>query len=484
MVTNSPLRSADILAAIDTRRTDYAALADRIWAMPELRFDEARSSAEQIAVLEQEGFHVTKGVAGMATAFVAEWSSGAGGPVIGFLGEFDALAGLSQEADCLAPKPVEAGGNGHGCGHNLLGTAGMLAAAALKDTLSATGTPATLRYFGCPGEEGGSGKTYMARDGLFSDVDIALCWHPDVFNRVMYESSLANIQAYFRFTGKAAHAAASPQLGRSALDAVELMNVGVNYMREHMPGEARVHYAITNSGGVSPNVVQANAEVLYLVRAPKFDTVEVLFERVKDIARGAALMTQTTMSMEFDRATSNILLNTTLSRAMQRNLDLIGGPGFDADDLDFAARLTEAALTPEDIAASAAQYGQPAEQPVPLHLGILPFAEREGLMSGSTDVADVSWATPTVQCNTACYAIGTPFHTWQTVTQGKRPAAHKGMFLAAQAMALTAADAIADPDLIAEARAEWTKRTGGKPYRAPIPADLQPPTSSSRTKRA
>lgn len=479
---NTPLDSGRILAAIDARRPDYAALADRIWATPELRFEEARSSAEQIAMLEAEGFAVTRGVAGMATAFVAEFSTGGGSdaPVIAFLGEFDALAGLSQQAECLKPTPVEKDGNGHGCGHNLLGTAAIQAAAALKEVVAAQGVAATIRYYGCPGEEGGSGKTYMAREGLFDDVDAALTWHPGVFNGVMYESSLANVQAYFRFAGRAAHAAAAPEIGRSALDAVELMNVGVNYMREHMPQAARVHYAVTNTGGVSPNVVQANAEVLYLVRAPETEVAVELFERITDIARGAALMTQTVMSYEIDRATSNILLNTTLAKAMQRNLDLVGAPDFDADDLAFAQRLTEATLTKADLISSTRQYGQPAEQPAPLHQGILPLAEKEGLMSGSTDVGDVSWATPTVQCWTACYAIGTPFHAWQLVTQGKRPAAHKGMTLAAKAMALTGADLIADADLRAAAKAEWRQRTGGRAYQCPIPADIAPPSSSRR----
>ena len=475
---NDPLSIEHVETHIEAKAADYIALSDRVWGMPELRFEEQRSAQEHISALESEGFRVVRNIAGIETAFMAE--AGEGDVVVGFLGEFDALAGLSQDAGMLAPSTATPGANGHGCGHNLLGAASLLAAVALRDALAASGIAARVRYYGCPAEEGGSGKTYMVRSGAFDDLDAAFCWHPCVYNAVMSSSTLANVQAYFRFTGRAAHAAMSPQVGRSALDAIELMNVGINYMREHMPPEARVHYAITNTGGVSPNVVQANAEGLYLVRAPKASDARALFERVRKIAEGAALMTETSVEMEFDRATSNILPNRALETAMYANFVKLGPPPFDAADFIFADQLRVAALTDEDVLASAQSFGGPADYPKSLHDGILPLPEEPGLLFGSTDVGDVSWVVPTAQCLTATAAIGTPFHTWQTVTQGKLPAAHKAMITAAKVMATTAADVIRDPDLMRHAKAELLERTGGKQYVSPLPAGIEPPRGSSR----
>lgn len=475
---NDPLSIKHVETHVDAKAADYVALSDRVWGMPELRFEEQCSAQEHISALKREGFRIVRNVAGIETAFMAE--AGEGDVVVGFLGEFDALAGLSQDAGMLAPSTATPGANGHGCGHNLLGAASLLAAVALRDALAANGIAARVRYYGCPAEEGGSGKTYMVRSGAFDDLDAAFCWHPCVYNAVMSSSTLANVQAYFRFTGRAAHAALAPQVGRSALDAIELMNVGINYMREHMPSEARVHYAITNTGGVSPNVVQANAEGLYLVRAPKASDARVLFERVRKIAEGAALMTETSVEMEFDRATSNVLPNRVLETAMHANFVKLGPPPFDADDFTFADRLRAAALTDDDVLASAQSFGGPSDYPKSLHDDILLLPEVPGLLFGSTDVGDVSWVVPTAQCLTATAAIGTPFHTWQTVTQGKLPAAHKAMILAAKVMATTAADAILDPDLLSRAKAELVERTGGHPYVSPLPAGIEPPKGSSR----
>jgi aminobenzoyl-glutamate utilization protein B len=475
---NDPLSIKHVETHVDAKAADYVALSDRVWGMPELRFEEQRSAQEHISALEREGFRIVRNIAGIETAFMAE--AGEGDVVVGFLGEFDALAGLSQDAGMLAPSTATPGANGHGCGHNLLGAASLLAAVALRDALAASGIAARVRYYGCPAEEGGSGKTYMVRSGAFDDLDAAFCWHPCVYNAVMSSSTLANVQAYFRFAGRAAHAAMAPQVGRSALDAIELMNVGINYMREHMPSDARVHYAITNTGGVSPNVVQANAEGLYLVRAPKASDARVLFERVRKIAEGAALMTETSVEMVFDRATSNVLPNRVLETAMHANFVKLGPPPFDADDFTFADRLRAATLTDDDVLASAQSFGGPSDYPKSLHDDILPLPEVPGLLFGSTDVGDVSWVVPTAQCLTATAAIGTPFHTWQTVTQGKLPAAHKAMIAAAKVMATTAADAILDPELLRRAKAELVERTGGKPYVSPLPAGIEPPKGSSR----
>ncbi|TPJ71287.1 amidohydrolase [Mesorhizobium sp. B2-7-1] len=468
---NDLLSLDEIGRRVDARRYDYCSLSDRIWAAPELAFEEHGAASEQIALLEREGFHIRKGVAGMQTAFMAEF--GSGGPVIGFLGEFDALPGLGQMSGQTERKPSGRGAPGHGCGHNLLGSGSALAAAALKEALATEGIAGRVRYYGCPAEENGSGKTFMARAGLFDDLDAAFCWHPNVVNIVQTASSLACIQARFRFTGAASHAAISPHLGRSALDAVELMNVGVNYMREHMPSDARVHYAIVDAGGDAPNVVQANAESLYLVRSAHLRQAERLFERVRRIAEGAALMTETTVEMRVVDANSNVLPNTVLQEAMHENMQHLGGPDFDEMDHAFAGRLRKAALTEDDMMASVCTY-DPSLAAQALHDGLLPMPASEGLVMGSTDVGDVSWIVPTVQCNTACFAIGTQFHTWQLVTQGNLPAAHKGMLLAAKAMASTAADCIRDPALLPQARAELNERTGGRPYVCPMPPEVSP----------
>jgi aminobenzoyl-glutamate utilization protein B len=403
--------------------------------------------------------------------------AGQGGPVIGILGEYDALSGMSQDAGATVcrPSPEITNGNGHGCGHHLLGTASHFAAVAVKTYLEASGQPGTVRFYGCPAEEGGSGKTFMARAGLFDDLDAALCWHPDVYTGVFSRSSLANIQAYFRFTGKASHAAASPHLGRSALDAVELMNVGVNYLREHMPSEARVHYAVTNSGGISPNVVQANAEVLYLVRAPHNPEAAALYERVCNVARGAALMTETKLEIVFDKACSNLVQNSVLNRVMYKNIERMGAPDFSGDDAT-QARGYWTSITEDDIAASGKPLGRALREAKPLFEGIAQYdPAKEELIYGSTDVGDVSWVTPTVQCVTACYAFGTPFHSWQMVAQGKLPAAHKGMVHAAKLIAATAIDLLREPALLDEAKAELVAYRGGKPYQCPIPADVALP---------
>jgi aminobenzoyl-glutamate utilization protein B len=409
----------------------------------------------------------------MPTAFAAEYGSGS--PIIGFLGEYDALAGLSQQAGAAQPAPLVPGEPGQGCGHNLLGAGSMLAAVLVKDYLVANGLPGTIRYYGCPGEEGGSGKTFMARDGIFDDLDAAFCWHAGSFNAVMSVKTLANIQVYFRFKGQASHAAGSPHLGRSALDAVELTNVGVNYLREHMPTDCRVHYAITNSGGISPNVVQASADVLYLVRAPNVRQAQALYERVCNVARGAALMTETTLTIEVDKACSNTLPNAALELDLYGNLKMMGPVPFDDADRAFAAAIRES-LTEEHIRSSIETYGAEMDLTSPLHEGLVPFDGTALPRSGSTDVGDVSWITPTAQVYGACWAIGTPGHSWQVVAQGKSPAAHKAMLHAAKALAATALDVIESPELLARAKAELRENTGGQPYVCPIPADVVPPS--------
>jgi aminobenzoyl-glutamate utilization protein B len=439
--------------------------------MPEVCYTEARSSAEHLAELRHQGFRITEQVAGIPTAVMGEW--GNGGPVIAFLGEYDALPGLSQEAGVAEPRPLEAGGHGHGCGHNLLGSAAMLAATAVKDWLAATGRKGRVRYYGCPAEEGGAAKAFMVRAGCFDDVDIAISWHPGPMTRVDDALSLANTRIDFSFTGRASHAAAAPHLGRSALDAVELMNVGVNYMREHMPSDARIHYALIDSGGVAPNVVQAKAKVRYAIRARDLPTMMALNERVKKVAEGAALMTETKVSFKVVSAVSNMLGNTPLEQAMYQNMQRLGPVPFDATDRAYAAKI-QATLSAEDISSSYKRVGMPVRENTPLCDFIVPLDAKGEVMIGSTDVADVSWAVPTVQCRVATVAIGTPGHTWQITAQGKSPAAHKGMVHAAKIMAGTAIDAMVEETLVARAKTDHQDRIGKTPYVSPLPADVKP----------
>ncbi|WP_372621753.1 M20 family metallopeptidase [Falsiroseomonas sp.] len=456
---------------VDDRKEPYAALSDRVWGTPELCYDEHRSAAAHREMLEAEGFRVTTDVAGIPTALMGEW--GEDGPVIAILGEYDALPGLSQEAGIAEKRPMEGSTYGHGCGHNVLGAASLMAASAVKDWLRANNLPGRIRYYGCPAEEGGAAKGFMVRDGAFDDVDLAISWHPACFSGVNEPSSLANTRIDFSFTGRAAHAASSPHLGRSALDAIELMNVGVNYMREHMPSDARIHYAYLDAGGIAPNVVQAKTKVRYLIRARNLEELRGLVTRVRKIADGAALMTETTVSTQVISAVSNLLGNTPLEQAMHDNYQRLGPPQFSEADRAYAAEIQKT-LREEDIVSAYRRQGLTPEKGKSLCDLIVPLGTKGAGMVGSTDVGDVSWKVPTVQARGATYAIGTPGHSWQVVAQGKAPAAHTGMVHVAKVMAGTAVDALRNPDLIAKAKADHQARTGGKPYESPLPADAKP----------
>src|SRR6202163_4358350 len=377
---------SDIWRGVDARKDPFEALSDRIWGMPELQYAERRSVAEHTRELERENFRVTRDLASIPTAAMGEW--GEGGPVVAFLGEYDALPGLSQEAGVAEPRALEVGGHGHGCGHNLLGSAALLAATAAKDWLAAHKVPGRVRYYGCPAEEGGAAKTFMVRSGAFDDADIAITWHPSSFWEVVVTPSLANTRADFIFTGRTSHAAASPHLGRSALDAVELMNVGVNYMREHMPSDARVHYALLDTGGIAPNVVQAHARVRYSIRARDLPGMHELVERVHKIALGAALMTETKMEMRIISAVSNLLPNTPLEQTLHRIMEDLGPPRFDEADEAFAAKI-RSTLSDKDIASVYHSIGMdPTDRP--LADFIVPLDARRNPLIGSTDVGDVS----------------------------------------------------------------------------------------------
>ncbi len=455
---------------VEGKQEAFIALSDRVWEMPELNFREVRSAREHAEMLRQEGFRVTEGVAGIPTAVVGE--AGEDGPVIAILGEYDALPGLSQEAGVAEHRPVEPGGAGHGCGHNLLGAGAMLAAAAVKDWLAARGMPGRVRYYGCPAEEGGAAKTFMVRDGAFDDVDIAISWHPAPFAGVNEAYSLAILQVDYRFVGRTAHAAVDPELGRSALDAAELMNLGVNYLREHMPSSARVHYAYLDAGGIAPNVVQAAAVLRYIVRAADLPQLQTLAARVDRIADGAALMTETRMERRVVSGMSNLLGNTPLERAMFSNLQRLGPPPFDAEDRAFAEAIRRT-VSQADIDSAHQRFGIEMTD-APLCDRVVPLEAKGAGMVGSTDVGDVSWAVPTVQMRGATYAIGTPGHSWQLTAQGKSPLAHKGMVHAAKVMAGTAVDVLGDPALLEQAKSDHRARLDRTPYASPLPEGLQP----------
>ena len=467
---------SDIWREVDRLKPAFIALSDRVWGMPEVCYTEEASSAEHRDELERQGFTITENLAGIPTAVMGE--AGQGGPLIAIMGEYDALPGLSQQAGLAEHKPVETGGNGHGCGHNLLGSAAMLAATAVKDWLAENNLPGRVRYYGCPAEEGGAAKAFMVREGAFAGVDAALCWHPSSWWEVVPPLSLANTRADFIFTGKTSHAAASPHLGRSALDAVELMSVGVNYMREHMPSDARVHYAVLDTGGIAPNVVQAHAKVRYSIRAMDLPGMLDLVRRVKLVAEGAALMTETKVEMRIISAVSNLLGNGPLEAAMQGVLEDLGPPHFDEADRAFATAI-RATLSPQEIAAAWNSIGH-EDSGAALTDFTVPSDARRKPMIGSTDVGDVSWAVPTVQLHSPTLAIGTPLHTWQVVAQGKSPHAHKAMVQAAKAMAGVAMRALTDPALLAAAKADLAKKTAATPYVCPIPPEIDPPITMSR----
>lgn len=412
------------------------------------------------SILEKEGFTITKAVAGIDTAFVATFGSGK--PKIGILGEYDALYNMSQKADTDVKEAIVQNGSGHGCGHNALGAGALAAVVAVKDYMTKNNLKGTICYFGCPGEEGGSGKAYMAREKVFADVDAAFTWHPSDVTGVVEGSSLANIQAYVRFYGKSAHAAACPHLGRSALDAVELMNVGINYLREHVIEDARMHYALTSGGGLSPNVVQAFAEELLLVRAPKMSQTKEIYERVKNIAKGAALMTDTKVEIIFDKAASNIVVNDTLSKIMYEKLIELGQMKLSKEEEEFAKKIKN---TIYDIEKTSDKFMMDS---------IKEYKFTEKASPGSTDVGDVSFVVPTAQIHTSCWALGTAGHSWQVVAQGKSGYIHKAMLLAGKVIALSALELFENDEIITKAKAELKERLNGEEYVCPIPADIKP----------
>ncbi|QIB67674.1 amidohydrolase [Kineobactrum salinum] len=463
------LLPAAALAADETGMLDYlereqarfAGIADAIWEQAELGYLETESSGLLQETLAAEGFAIEAGVAGLPTAFVASYGSGE--PVIGLLAEFDALPGISQTA---APHREEDPDkhSAHACGHHLFGAGSTAAAIAVRHWMEDNGIEGTLRLYGTPAEEGGSGKVYMVRAGLFADVDAVLVWHPSDRNAANPATTLANKSAKFRFRGISSHAAVAPERGRSALDGVEAMNLMANMMREHMPQESRMHYVIT-SGGSAPNVVPDFAEVFYYLRHPQASELEQLWERLVATAEGAAQGTGTEMDFEVIHGNHSVLPNETLAQAMYANLNQVGGVEYDIEDLAYARELAKSLQgNADDLAAAAARI-----EPMELEQGM-----------GSTDVGDVSWQVPTTELRAATWVPGTAPHTWQAVAAGGTAIGSKGMMVAAKSMALTAADLFQDPELVRAAQREFLQRRGEDfEYRALL-GDREPPLDYRR----
>jgi aminobenzoyl-glutamate utilization protein B len=448
---------ADLMARMDARAEHYGAIAQRIWELAEVGYRENESAALLRDELRAAGFEIDDGVAGIPTAFVATW--GTGRPLIGILGEYDALPGLSQEV-AAEKKPRVAGGAGHGCGHNLLGTASALAALSVRDSLLYRQAPGTVRFYGTPAEEGGGAKVFMLRSGLFTDLDAVLTWHPGDRNQASSASTLAVIDAKFRFQGQAAHAAHSPEAGRSALDAALLTTHAIDLLREHVPQETRLHYVLSG-GGAAPNIVPDFAELHLLARHPDPRVLDGVWERVLACARAGALATGTKAQEQIVSSYANVLPNEALTRLLDKNLRLAGG-GF--------------RYTPEEQS-----FAEALRRTFSVE-GALPLGSQEGAQppatgyeSASTDVGDVSWVVPTGQLTTATDVPGTPGHSWQSTACAGSSIGRKGMLLAAKALTLTAMDLLTDPEQLKAVRDDFKARKGGAEYRSRLPADAQPP---------
>ena len=464
---------------LDEIQEKLFAVSDAIWGTPEIAFQEYRSMDVLCDLLEKEGFVIEKNLVEIPTAFRAVYGSGS--PKIAFLGEFDALDGMSQEAGCLEKKEIAGQEFGHGCGHHALGVGSAGAAIAVKKYLEETKKEGTVIYYGCPGEEGGSGKAFMVRDGAFEGVDCAITWHPSDLTNLFTGRCLASVGAIYHFKGISAHAGGLAHIGRSALDAVELMDVGANYLREHIISDARIHYAITDAGGKSPNVVQSHASVFYYMRAPKPEYVKDMYERIGNIAKGAALMTGTTVEVEFVRGVNSLMPNSCLNHVMHRNMVEVGLPKYDEKDLETAAKY-RATLDAKDITFQELLDTMTREEQKQvleykgkdIYDFITPELTMEPLLFGSTDVGDVSMTCPVVQLHAATYAAGTPLHSWQAVAQGKEPLMHKGELYAAKVMAGTAVDLFENTALIEEAKKELEERMEGHPFQSLMNKDTKP----------
>jgi aminobenzoyl-glutamate utilization protein B len=451
----------DMVAYIDSMRTDLVAMNQEIWTYAEVGLEEHRSAARLAGALKKAGFKVKEGVSGMPTAFVAEYGSGK--PVIGILAEYDALPELSQQATGER-KPVSGRTTGHGCGHSALGTAAIGGALAIKEVYDKHKLKGTIRVYGTPAEETLIGKVYMVLDGQFNDLDACLHWHPGARNKLWYGSSKACISAKFTFTGLAAHASGSPERGRSALKGVELMNIGINYMREHVKEDSRIHCVVTNGGG-QPNVVPPTAQVWYYCRANNHNDAAANFDWMTEIADGAAKMTRTKVQVQIDTDCHEIIPNLPLSKVIYKSMQKIGPPVFDEADRDLARQL-QAPLR--------AEFGLKEEKAIRDTLEKLDD-KPDAPDGGSTDVGDISWHVPTSGFGTVCFAAGSPGHSWQNVAAIGSPIGHKGMIVATKVMALSAVDLLTDPQALKEAKADFDQRMKDRKYTTKIPPGQKAP---------
>ena len=466
---------------LDQNQSQFIEMADQIWRTPELAWKEFKSSRLQADYLENEGFSITWNVGDINTAFVAEW--GKGKPILGFIGEYDALPGLSQKNQSTK-EAIDDDGPGHGCGHNLLGTGAVASAVAIQKWLQSYGESGTIRYYGCPAEEKGSGKVFMARAGAFDDLDAALNFHPSSMNMPSKGGAVGVNAVYFRFFGRSAHAGGAPHEGRSALDAVELMNVGVNYLREHVKDDVRMHYIITE-GGEAPNIVPEEAEVYYFIRAAKPDYLAEVVERVRKVAAGAALMTETTFETRLEAGCSAVLSTHYLADLQYQAMQLIGPITFTQEEIDFAQAINDAfPRTNSDYIDDGIEYFKPSPEIVaaldeyrnqPLIGGNFPALDERIIATGSTDVGDLSQIVPVSELGTTCFSTGCPGHSWGNVATSGMSIGHKGMMHAAKIMALTAIELCSDPNHLVKIHQEFEGKTRGKPYVPPIPGDVKPP---------
>jgi aminobenzoyl-glutamate utilization protein B len=471
----------EVLQWLEDNKSMFIEMSDELWENPELPWREFKASRLQADFLEKEGFKVTWDIGGLNTAFLAEWGSGK--PVLGFIGEYDALPGLSQKKQANKEAVVE-GAPGHGCGHNMLGTGAVASAHAVKRWIESNDVQGTVRYYGCPAEEEGSGKVYMARAGAFDDLDAALNFHPSSMNSAGKGTCVGVNSIYFRFHGRTSHAGGSPHEGRSALDAVELMNVGVNYLREHVKDDVRMHYIITE-GGKAPNIVPEEAEVYYFIRAGKPDYLEEVTERVRKVAQGAAMMTETTFDETYESGCAPMLSNHYLADLQYQALELIGPITYSEEEIAYAQKINDAFPgTNSDYIERTIDYFKPSPDMIelldtyrdqPLMGGNFPALDANITATGSTDVGDLSQVTPVSMLETTCFTTGTPGHSWGNVATGGMSIGHKGMMHAAKAMALAAMDLFSDPKHLGEVRKEFERQTGSKKYQSQVPEDLTPP---------
>ena len=452
------MKFENYLSEVDRYQQELCDVSDTLWDNPETGYQEVMAAKLLADTLEKHGFTVERGVANIATAFTATYGSGK--PVIGIQAEYDALSGISQAPDVAEKKTVPGKDKGHGCGHNLFAAGSLGAALAVKAYVEKTGH-GTVKFFGCPAEEGGGGKVFMVRDGVYEGVDAIVSWHPESMYMVRTRPALANVKVVYEFTGITAHAGANPHQGRSALDAAELMNIGVNFLREHMENTCRIHYAFLNVGGTAPNVVQAEASLLYMIRATDSAAVRELQARVDKIAQGAALMTETEVNIKVVSGYSNLITIPTLQAVANEALHDIPLPVPTGEDLAYAEALQKTMkLTPAQAAKT--PYAMEVLEPAP------PVAH-----GGSTDTADVSWVCPTVQMHIGNWVVGTPGHSWQSTVQSRSSYAKRAMLFAAKAVASTAMRLMEDPSLVEQAKKEHAEKTPGG-YTCPIPADAVP----------